>query len=299
MAVDDFFHEHTLFRYLDYEIAGHVLNGVIYVRVTCKTKKAKQLSTELPELAISVGRATLHTALVQIFAEKEHTLGVSGGDVADWNAVRRELSEIDEQPWQDIDNVNILNPEDMQMMPGSLYIPQEKEPMPARKILVALLIDEAFAESHKELLPLYWQLAILISESTKVHLYATFGFYSKGVMRQAAKLTYQYYIPYAYPLELSRMREVIESSLLDLHKNKAFKRLGIELRSAKYNDPDRPIPGPHYMYERTGLIVGTKGWQRIATDDNCALVLSHMKFVVRTGHKRVSSKISSIFDGAN
>lgn len=299
-AVDDFFYDHELFPYLDYELTGLAFRDIIYAHVTLKTKEAKQLADELTRLTVPLDDIPFHTALVQIFAEKEHHLGVAGDDTPDWEAVRKELREIDKRPWRHIDDIDIVTPLEVQMVPGSLYVPLEKKSEPARRVRVTFTLDQAFADEHQELLPLFWKLAMLMSENTTTSLCATFGFYSRGLVRrpkrQATKLIHRFHIPPMYPLELPKVRESIRSTLLDMHDSKAFKRFVAELCLASHADPDRILPGPHYIYERTRILVGAKGWQRLATDENCNLILSHMKVTVSAGRQRASTKVGSILD---
>ncbi len=300
MAVDNFFYERKLYPYLDYDLTARVFHGVIHAHFDLNTKEAKRLADELPKITVPLDDATLHTALVQIFAEKEHNLGVTGKETADWNAVREELGKIDAQPWQHIDEIDIINPQDTKLVHGSVYVPRDIVKMPARKARVTFELDASFADQHSELLLLYWHVAMLISENVVADFYATFGFYSKAMTRRpkhrATKIVHLFHIPPAYPLELPKVRDEIEDSILDLHDAKAFQRLTTELRLATHVDSERILPGPHFMYERTELLAGSKGWERIATDENCDLILSHMKVTVSTGRSRASTRIGPLLN---
>jgi hypothetical protein len=300
MAVDDFFYDNNFFPYLDYEFTGRVFHDVIYFNIAFNTTEAKRLADKLPHLTVSLDDKEFHTAIIQIGSELEHNLGVAGKDTPDWDAVRDELRGIEARPWRSIDDIDVINPRDVRLVPGSLYVPQDKTKMPARKVKVTYALDPTFAERHKDLLPLYWQLAILMSENIKADLYAKFGFYSKGITRKPKhrvnKLIHLFHISPLVPLDLPYVREMIELSLLALRDAKAFKRLAADLRLATHDDTDHILPGPHYMFERTDVLIGAKGWHRIATDENCGLILSHMKVTVSTGRERASTKIGSVLD---
>lgn len=303
MAIDDLFFNEGLAPCVDYHISAHTLSrGTIYIGIDLYTQEAKALNHKIPKLKIDLDDDTLNIAILQIISEEEQKLG-SPGKENDFTLepIRIELDQIDEKPWQDIDDVDIIDPQNSRLVAGSLYLPKEKEEFPARKVKVTFALEQHFVDSNKQLLPLFWELATLMSESAMADLYAMIGLYSKGVTRQpkhqALKLIHLFHIPHTYPLELSNVLTEIKDTLFHLRDTSAFKRLATELRMASHSNPDRILPGPHYIYERTNIIIGSKGWHRIATDENCNLILSHMKITVSTGHKRISTKVSSALSG--
>lgn len=182
-------------------------------------------------------------------------------------------------------------------MPGSLYTPQDKTTIPVRKVNVAFALDKSFADGHIDILPLYNEISELMSENVRIGLYKECGFYSMDKTHsprsQTIKLVHAFHVSENYPLDPLLVGDVVEDSLLDLYEFDAFSRLTMQLHDVDYTDSDKIFPGVNYTFKQTGLIVGKKGWQRIATEDNCKLILSHMKLTGSTGRNRVSLNLAS------
>jgi hypothetical protein len=300
MAVDDFFFKKKLFAYLDYEYTARTIYGVLYFAIDLHTEEAKKFEGDIHSLEIPLKDTAIHTAIIQLGSELKHNLGVVGKDTADLNAIREELLAIEKKPWQSIKDVSTIDPRVAKLVPGSLYIPQDKTILPVRKVNVTFALDKEFADGHKELLPLYNEINELMSENMRTDLYYLFGFYSMGKTRwpkdKAFKLIHAFHISETYPLNFSLVGDAVEDSLLDLYECKAFQRLITQLHDADHSKPDKIFPGVNYTFKQTGLIVGEKGWQRIATDENCDKILSHMKVTISTGRSRVSLNVTSTLD---
>jgi hypothetical protein len=303
MAVDDFFYDHDLFRHLDYQLTGRTLRGIIYINVTAYTDAAKQLIPQLRDLTISTDEETFNIAVLQIMTEKPNQLVAKGEASPDWNAIRDDLHAIEKRSWQDIDDVDMIFPltdKEILANPGPLYASQNKVSAKPRNLRVAIELDKTFAEEHRELTPLFWWLASLMIENITNNLYATFGFYRRGAVGRpkhpATKLVHLFHVHALYPLELPTVIGEVEHELHGLGKARALARLLDELRSTTNNDPGKFMPGVRYMYEQTGILVGAKGWRRIATDENCKLILSNMKVTVSSGRERSTIKVGSVLN---
>jgi hypothetical protein len=70
----------------------------------------------------------------------------------------------------------------------------------------------------------------------------------------------------------------------------------VELCKVSHSHQEQAFPNPHFLFERTNILIGAKGWRRIATDENCEEILSHMKVTVSAGHGRASMNVASLFD---
>jgi hypothetical protein len=299
MAVDDFFYDNKLFPYLDYHYIAKTVRGTIYFSIYLHTEESKKLEGEIRDLKIYNEDKDLHIAIIQLGSELKHNLGhTSERDSTDWSAVQEELSTIEKKPWQNTADVDVIDPQATRLVHGSLYIPQDKTAIPVRKVNVAFTLDKDFADDHKELLPLYNEISELMSENTCAELYGMFGFYSVAITRspknKVIKLTHSFHVADVYPLKLPLVRDTIEDSIIDLDEDKAFQRLIARLHVADHSTPDEALMGVNYVFKQTGLIVGAKGWQRIATDENCEKILAHMKVTVSTGHSRLSMNVNSV-----
>ncbi|HMH70008.1 MAG TPA: hypothetical protein VK502_01290 [Candidatus Saccharimonadales bacterium] len=297
MALDDFFYEEELFNYVDYVFHAYTLlpGGIVCVDISLYTDKAKLLANKISMLTVALDDRSINTAIAQLIAEEERQLGMTSIE-----NIRKELSEIEAQSWRDIDDVDEIDPKHLDLMHGALYTPQNAEKVAAQKFGIAFILDQTFTEGNRELLPLFWQLATVIHESVAAALYREVGCYSKNVTRtytrETTKLTRFFHINPGLPVEASNALAIVGDVLLDLHATGTFKRFITELATTSFNDPHRPAPDPALMFNPGAVLIGAKGWRRIATDANCKLVLSRMKVMVSAGRKRSSLKVGSVLN---
>ncbi len=300
MAVDDFFYDNKLFPYLDYEYTAKTIGGVLNFEIDLYTQEAKDLSSHVRQLKISITDDALHIAVLQLNAELQHNLAATGEETVNWNAVREELLTIESKPWQNIEEVDIIDLHASKLVPGSFYTPQDKTAVTVREASVTFALDEEFAKEHRELLPLHCELSELMSENVRADLYSRFGFYSAGTTRNddglTLELTHTFHILHLDPTKLSSIREAVEDSIIDLYKLEVFQRLTAQLHNANHSDPDKIFPGVNHIFKQTNLIVGEKGWKRIATKDNCKMLLSHMKLSISAGQSSTSLDVASLLD---
>jgi|GEM_PF-1579744 len=299
-AVDDLFYDHELFPYLDYEYTATTLGGVVQFGIDLYTKEAKDLSENIRETKISLDNEIFHATILQLATSLQHNVSVANEGSINWDVVREELLLLDSKPWQDIKDVDIIDPKHTAFVPGSFYIPKDKTKLEIRKIRVTFQLDEEFTDQHKELLPLYCELSEFMSENIYVDLYSNFGFYSMDAdynsKTRAHELTHLFHTVELSAVKPSSVRKVVEESVSDLHEFKAFHRLTSHLHHASHTKADAFFPGVNRTFRRTHLIVGEKGWQRIATDENCRKILSHMYIVIGVGRSKTSVNIASILD---
>lgn len=295
MAVDDLFYDHKLFPYLDYEYVAKTIRGVLYFSLVLHTIKARRLKSAIYGIRISVVDETFYTAIIQLSTELKHNVSVVGNNIANWNAVREELLEIDKSPWQKIDDVDIIEPKLIKLIPGSLYIPRDKTALPIREISVRFAINGNLT-NNKELLPLYSEISELMSENVRADLYSQFGLYSIDVRRdyknKAWELTHIFNVVDINPPNRQSLSEAVENSLIDLRDSGAFQRLTGQLRNADFNDTSKASPGVHHIFKQTGLLVGEKGWQRIATTDNCDIIRSNIKVILAIDQEEAPVDVS-------
>jgi hypothetical protein len=299
MAIDDFFYDNKLFPYLDYDVIARTIHGIIYIDITLNTDEAKELIDRLPDLKISLGEPSFDVAIGQISSELRYVLGIVGGSEPNWGAVRDELREIEAKQWQNIDDVDILDPRKSELIQGALYEPKHKKKIKTRKIEVSYELDEKFANEHKEMRPLFTQISSVMSENVRADLYSEFGFYAYELKFEpefhARRLVRSFRFPYAAHLDIKEVYEVIHNSLVDLSDAGAYNRFIGQLKQVKSTDLGILFPNPYNNYKHTDVVIGAKGWNRIATDANCNMLLSQMVVHLRIDEKIISIKLNDLF----
>jgi hypothetical protein len=292
MRIEEFFYNKHLFQYLDYSLVGKTYHGgVVYIDLELYTQAAISLAKELQALAITLDEATITTAVMQLLAEEEEPLSGTGYD-----DVKQALETLHEQPWQDIDDVELVDVKGVRRRTKPFYIAEGK-PLPARKLITGVLIDTAFAATHRELLPLFRQFAWLINSTLQGALPEANGYYSLKDVYKNTKETIGLFNTFKVantndmdvqlPDDLETCLEVVH----DLQQYGAFAHYMDELCNLSYYDRPNLAPNLEKNYEDTLIFIGPKGWQKIATNENYELLLKHMSIEVKFGRDKVSQAL--------
>jgi hypothetical protein len=290
--VDTLFYEHDLFPHLDYSLTGETYEGgIINITVELYTEAAIALSDAIPALPVKLNEEMITTAATQILAEKEEPLASTGYD-----KVRRELEDLHAQPWQSIDEIGLIDTKDIRKKASPFYIAEGK-PLPARKLTTSVVLDVKFARLHRELLPLFRQFAWLITSSFQGVLADTHGYYSDEDAYKNTKggvsVVNTFKVGNAKDIEVD-VPATLETCLgivSDLQKHDVFGRYMKELHAVSYYNRSDLAPNLERNYEDTLILIGPKGWQSIATEENGKLLLEHMSIEVKSGRDKGSRKI--------
>lgn len=291
--VDTFLYERHLFPHLDYSLVGKTYyGGIVYIDIELYTDEAIALSDMIPKLAVGINEVVLSTAIRQMIAEKEELFASTGN----YNNIEQALDSLHTQPWQNMDDTVLIDTKDIHKKRGVFYIAEGKV-RSARKLTTGILLDTEFAKIYRELLPLFRQFAWLITSSLQAVLADTYGYYSlEDAYRNTKKATgviNTFKVAYADDanVELSDTLVTCLEVVHDLQQYGAFERHMEELRKVShYNNPDL-APNLEKNYEDTGIFIGPKGWQKIATNQNYKLLLKHMSIEVKFGRDKVSRSL--------
>lgn len=291
--VDTFLYEHHLFPFLDYSLTGRTYEGgIIAIMIDLYTDKAIQASDTIASLPIDVNEETIFTAATQILAEKEKPIASTGYDM-----VAKALTALHDQPWQNIDDLEITDTRRIGKKTGPFYIAEGK-PLPARKLTVSTLLDTPFAASHNELLPLFRQIAWLMTASFQGTLSDTYGFFSHDDAFKNTSLTVAVLNSFSVAnandvdVNISDVLDTCTEVVDDLQKYGAFDRFTQELHTTSYYDRADTAPNFEKNYEDTHIFIGSKGWQKIATKENCDLLLQQTSIEIRFGKNKVARSIA-------
>lgn len=298
ITIDDFFYDNKLFPYLDYDVTGHTIHGLVYIEINLYTKKAKQLAEKLHDLKIAIDDHVLNIVLIQLGSELKQTLGLQEPLNHGKKVLAEELHVLNAQPWKTIDGIDAIDPRKTELVPGGLFILKEKKEISTKKIEISYEINNDFAKEHKELLPLFTQIANLTGTNIAAALNCQLGFYPDGTdytpEHHVRKVLYSSRLAKSVEFDVKHVLEVAKATLGDLSKEKAFTRLANELNQVAIANPEHVFPDPYTMYKRTDIVIGAKGWQRIATDENCKLLLSHMEVCVTMEKEKASIKVKPL-----
>jgi len=298
MAIDTTLYNKRLFPHVDYTLDAYTLQpgGIICVTLFTYNEQAKTTVQEMMETALPLNDKLIHTALVQLITKKEQQLGTTG--IED---IRKELREIDALPWRNFNDIEIIDPKTLTLRPGALYPFKNAREQATKKLHVSFLIKQEFIESHRELLPLFWHIAWLMSESIFVTLSSETGIYGDGVQRtyaaRSTKLTHNFRLNANLPLTIDGAIATIRETLFTLYKSGALERLTEALHSGTLDDrPSTPTHNPAFLFQKGAVFIGPAGWRCIATNENCQLLFEHTKVAINFAGERDSGDLRQIFD---
>lgn len=290
MHMSKFFREHGLFPYLDYSLDGKTYHGgVIVVDIELYSDKAIELSTELPEASTTFNKDTVLLALSQLVAEKQEPFGSESYDV-----LEKALYNIDKQPWQPIDTVGLIDTKRQRRQAGPLYI-TDGAPLPAHKLITSVLLDTEFAKTHRNLLPLFRQLAWLIVASLQETIANTHGYYSfddkyvSNTKTIAIRNIFNVANTREVDIDVTEVAETCTQTIKDLQRAYVFEKFLIELQNTSYYERSQLSPNIERTYEDTLILVGSKGWQELASEANYHTLLEHMSVEVKSGRQKIET----------
>lgn len=256
------------------------------------TEKAKKLATEARHLDIATDNTTIGIGFLQLLTEQKRTVAAPGGI----DKVKAALDDLQKQPWQDMDNLETLDMRETDTKDGALIL-QKGTPSRLRTLTVSFSLNEEFTYTHPELLPLFEQLICFIDQNSWISTSMKYGIMSKGIDKsqnnKAFALASRFKVhPQLH--EIIKQRRTLKDVAYDYvdfvhncHENGAIHRYSSVLQSARYDaDSRRLLPGPGIVTD-TGFVIGARGWHKLATKENCELLLKNMEVAVEYDRKRI------------
>lgn len=285
--LDTFLREHSLYQGLDYCIIGKTYyGGVIYVQIELYTDQAIQLAKELPRVAIRTDLDSILVATNQILAEKQEPIVMTSHDV-----VIKDLQHLQAQSWQEIDQIKQIDTKSVRRRSGSFYIAEGK-PVISSKLSVNLILDKEIVVRRRDLLPLFQQMSQIIMGNIISDFADAHGYYSvdESFKLRADSAVYSNIFRIGKAnVQLDESRSNILELVRDMRNDGTFERLSRQLRAVSYFDWQTITPNLERMYEDTLIFIGTKGWEEIATPENCELLLEHTSATVKFGREKATA----------
>lgn len=293
MHADQFLQSHGFFQFIDYHSRGFVYDsGIVLYDLEVYSPSITHLVKEIPFLTPKFDQKSVSTAATQLLAECEEPFVNT-----DTRDVTSALSALQSQPWQNIDELGIIDTKGTRRVSHPFYV-AEGDSLPARRLVASIHIDPMFIEAHRQLLPLFRGLAGTILFNGEDVVIARSGYYSDDVVYKSTKQ--QTYRATIYKIAHGNEKKIVnlEADIIDyqktvtsLRRHKAFERVVKSLQANSYSYNAVGSVGFDANFEDTGVLIGSKGWREIATMENVELLLKHMSIEVKFGRKKVSAPL--------
>lgn len=287
-AAKSFLYRQGLFKYLDFSLYGttYEQGGIIEIDAEGFTSNAQTSLQALTDLKILLEDEALHVAFRQIAAEEDYLLASRSHE-----AVKYELSLLNNIKWQYIDEFSILDTKSVRRSSQPLYLSNDRSRQPYR-MTVKIVLESHASKKHRLLSPLFRQLVELTLPTIADQLSMQFGYYGEGDVfkDRTAKVDLLVYGE-KKNIDLRECLDLIRYTIEFQIKKDAFSRLIEVLQSLSHTSNSPFVWNTADILKETGIMIGTRGWQRIATHENLALLWPHMSVEVQLGKQKLTANL--------
>jgi len=280
MQLGTWLRQKGLYAYLDFSTEGSTYySGAVYVTVRLYSPEAARIEDQIRTFIPKLDKPAIENGLLQISAEKVSKVSEQDDDV-----ILSKLSEYQSQPWHDMDSFPVR---DTSQIPKNI-VGLRLSKVSDRKVLYAhqqIILDSTTAADVREsTLPLFYVLSKVLYANLIEILAIQCGYYSlKDSYNYTSKKisetnTYIVYDKHTLETEVDVTRQFIQTSILNGLTNKIIHFLQNVTLKTPANSPD-----DGGILDRTGIAIGSKGWQQIATSENIKRVLEGMTIEYKIG----------------
>ena len=218
-------------------------------------------------------------ALSQIIAEEPEAIFI--GDV---DTIIGELRLLDDQPWQDLDSVELL-PKDVhgdKRLLDLMYTTDQPAVKP-RKIKLQL----QFSDPSIELRMLWRELVRFLNLSIGQKVCQEFGTYftDESVKDSASSTTVvSTFLVNSHILPATKIEEIaasVKHTLETITMPEVLQRFADYLSLASYSSNPHAAPDEDRLLREFGAILGSAGWKKIANVENLTKVLQATRITVK------------------
>ena len=294
-TVADQLYRHGQYKLLDYALNGATYDsGVIIISAECYTKTSAELLQDLATMKTDFGEDPFYLpisrALSQITAEESGAIFI--GDV---DTIIGELKALDDQPWQELDSVELLpkvTHTDKKLL-DLMYVTDQPGAKP-RKIKLQL----QFSDPSIELRILWRELAHFLNLSIGQRVCQEFGAYfahedARDSANSTTVISTFLINPRIMPItQIEEITASVKYTLETITKLKVMQRFANYLSLASYSSNPHAAPDENRLLREFGAILGSAGWKKIASVENLTKVLQATQISLRQhGSRQVKNGI--------
>lgn len=283
-TVADYLYRHGQYKLLDYALNGATYDsGVIIISAECYAKTSAKLLQDLATMKTDFGEAPFYLpisrALLQIIAEEPEAIFI--GDV---DTIIGELRLLDDQPWQDLDSVELL-PKDVhgdKKLLDLMYTTDQPAVKP-RKIKLQLHLSDPSIELRM----LWRELVRFLNLSIGQKVCQEFGTYftDESVKDSANSTTVvSIFLVNSHILPAIKIEEIaasVKHTLETITMPEVLQRFANYLSLASCSANPNAAPDEDRILREFGAILGSAGWKKIASVENLSKVLQATRITVK------------------
>lgn len=292
-AIHTLFNESNLFYYLDYSCRGTTYDsGLIHIEIDAYTQKAQQILEKTNKLTLSFDTVDLERVLAQIVAEEKHY--VRGSEI---NKLQKALETIQNIPWQTLESLTVLDVHKLRRSRKTLWMTDK--PAKIKTLNCDLVLDTAFAQKNRQLIPVFDVAAYIIQENLARELTRHAGYYREDnpstYTNKIAKVSHKLTAWTRVIPELTNERQIAEVFIKRSLDAGIVQRISDFLTQSTYTLPFE-APNEASLFEASGILVGAAGWRQIGTEENIRTVLKHATLQLTYGKEKQGFAIASLLE---
>ncbi|MGD8373481.1 MAG: hypothetical protein PVI21_01315 [Candidatus Woesebacteria bacterium] len=280
-----------LLNYLDYAYQGKTYHGgFIWVEIILYSEEAKNAKNDIQFLKLSFDNSSIENSLKEIIAEKKVIF--SGKD--DESAIKY-LQQIDATPWCPIEQFGSFDVHNHRRSRRLMWTTSTAAR--TRQLRCELLFDNSFADSNRELLPLFRIVASAILDNlanelaeNNSYLMATNS--PKQSLESDVKSGMIFRIWQKAEPEWFAILSTCKTGISDMLNAEFVSKTQQFLRGDTVNQ-EQALIDELDIYENSSILIGKIGWQAITTKDNIRSILKHTTLKLTKGRE---SRVLQIAD---
>ncbi len=283
-AVNEFFYRQGLYKALDYAAHGTTFEegGVITVDIELYSDEAVAQTSAIEQLHIDFGDENKNVllALYQIGAEEEWTVGITDGQ-----KVLDELILLDQQRWQSIDELTVIDTRTIRRKNPPIYLTVDRQPKP-RKLHVSLKHDKELNALQAALFNSVSRVLLLTVTNKIVEQYGFYAGELRGTPSPLSVTSELLVFPILWKdIDIDEVLISAEKVLNQMITPTTIERIAHDVGVVDYLDHSRLAPDFERILNQTRVIVGAAGWNSIATPDEIGAILAGAELVIKKGRQ--------------
>lgn len=291
--VNDFFYDKHLFKSLDYAAHGTTFDegGIIVVDIELYTDEAQKWLTQIEQLSIDLSEdnENITIALLQITAEESDKLIITNK-----RKVVEELNVLNATPWRAIDDLDYIDSRTIRRKHTPIYLTDQPQTKP-RALTITFKPNTPLNGAQAALFNLIGRL-FLFTVSDRVAY--TYGLYVNAMHGNpdTSSVTSTLYLP-SRQTDATNINEVAQSSreaMCHILSAGIIERFVQDMAKSNYLMHSQLAPNFERTLNEVRVLMGAKGWQQIATEENILTLLKVGTIDARFGRQKYTQAVAEL-----
>ena len=283
-TVTEYLYHHSQYKLLDYALNGEThTSGVLLIQGECYNTKVSTLLENIATMPADLnggnpGNLPVAKAMSQLLAESANDLYIGDPD-----EIISELALLNSMPWKPLDTIDLL-PKPAATVNNSTDLIYETNQSTKKAPNIELSLS--ITEQPIELRMLWREFAKYLSLSIGQAICQRFGAYflqesAKNTLNATVATSIFLTSSYLQPkIKLEDIVTTVKHTFTTITQPEVLHRFSQYLSSLSYANNPHAAPDSSRIAQEFGIIVGARGWRRLATLENLSQILKATRITV-------------------